>query len=118
MAENVIAAGAKNQPPMLEKGKYDSWKTHIWLYIQGKENGEMLIGSIKNGPYKLKAEITIPGVDGVADQKHAQIVAVLSPAEKLRYDCDIKATNIILLGFPVEIYTLSTTLKLLRRYGI
>ncbi|GKE35790.1 hypothetical protein Tco_1455112 [Tanacetum coccineum] len=82
MAENVIAAGAKNQPPMLEKGKYDSWKTHIWLYIQGKENGEMLIDSIENGPFKLKAEITIPGFDGAADQKRAQTVADLSPTEK------------------------------------
>nr|GEU49910.1 potassium channel AKT1-like [Tanacetum cinerariifolium] len=33
-------------------------------------------------------------------------VADLSLAEKIRYDCDIKATNIILLGLPVNIYTL------------
>ncbi|GJS65847.1 reverse transcriptase domain-containing protein [Tanacetum coccineum] len=46
MAENVIAAGAENLPPMLEKGMYD------------------------------------------------------------RKSCDIKATNIILLGLPVDIYTL------------
>ncbi|GKA00229.1 hypothetical protein Tco_0672779 [Tanacetum coccineum] len=71
---------------MLEKGMYDSWKTRIWLYIKGKENGEMLIDSIVKGPFKLKEEITIP--------------------EKRRYDCDIEATNIILLGLPVDIYTL------------
>ncbi|GJS81564.1 retrovirus-related pol polyprotein from transposon TNT 1-94 [Tanacetum coccineum] len=46
MAENVIAAGSKNCPPMLEKGMYDSWKTRIILYIRGKENGDMLIESI------------------------------------------------------------------------
>ncbi|GJW99341.1 hypothetical protein Tco_0183255 [Tanacetum coccineum] len=69
MAENVIAAGAKTRPPMLEKGMHDSWKTRIWLYIEGKENGEMLIDSIVNGPYQLKKEITIPGVNGVADEK-------------------------------------------------
>ncbi|GJR71872.1 hypothetical protein Tco_0084237 [Tanacetum coccineum] len=91
---------------MLEKGIYDSWKMRIWLYIQGKKNGEMLIDSIENGPFKLKAEITIPGFDGAADQKRAQTVADLSPTEKLQYDCDIKATNIILLGLPIEIYTL------------
>ncbi|GJY99221.1 hypothetical protein Tco_0516651 [Tanacetum coccineum] len=49
MAENVIAAGSKNFPPMLEKGKYDSWKTRIILYIRGKENGDMLIGLINKG---------------------------------------------------------------------
>ncbi|GJZ94344.1 hypothetical protein Tco_0666547 [Tanacetum coccineum] len=59
MAENVIAVGAENRPPMLENGMYDSWKTRIWRYIKGKENGEMLIDSIVNGPFKLKEEITI-----------------------------------------------------------
>ncbi|GKC05697.1 hypothetical protein Tco_0997307 [Tanacetum coccineum] len=42
MAENVIAAGSENRPLMLEKGKYDSWKTRIILYIRGKENGDIL----------------------------------------------------------------------------
>ncbi|GKA66056.1 hypothetical protein Tco_0765864 [Tanacetum coccineum] len=54
MAENVIAAGAENRPPMLEKGMYDSWKNHILLYIKGKENGEILIDSINNGPFQFK----------------------------------------------------------------
>ncbi|GJY76990.1 ribonuclease H-like domain-containing protein [Tanacetum coccineum] len=39
MAENVIAAGAENRPPMLEKGMYDSWKSHILLYIEGQVRG-------------------------------------------------------------------------------
>ncbi|GKA11032.1 integrase, catalytic region, zinc finger, CCHC-type containing protein [Tanacetum coccineum] len=79
MAENVIAAGAENRPPMLEKGMYDSWKSRILLYIEGKENSEMLIDSIKHSPFKLKEDITIPATEG---------------------------TNIILLGLPVDIYTL------------
>ncbi|GJZ44086.1 integrase, catalytic region, zinc finger, CCHC-type containing protein [Tanacetum coccineum] len=63
MAENVIIAGAENRPPMLKKGMYDSWKTRIWLYIKGKENGDMLINSIKNGPFQLNEDITIPAID-------------------------------------------------------
>ncbi|GKC37126.1 hypothetical protein Tco_1049510 [Tanacetum coccineum] len=78
MAENVITAGAGNQPPMLEKGMYDSWKSHILLYIEGEENGEILIDSIKTD----------------------------LPTEKLRKSYDIKATNIILLGLLIDIYTL------------
>ncbi|GKE01783.1 hypothetical protein Tco_1389766, partial [Tanacetum coccineum] len=54
MAENVIAAGSENCPPMLEKG----------------------------------------------------IVEDLTGQEKLHYDGDIKAVNILLLGLPVDIYTL------------
>ncbi|GKD65816.1 hypothetical protein Tco_1307924 [Tanacetum coccineum] len=90
MAENVIAAGAENRPSMLEKGMYDSWKTRIWLYIKGKENGEMFIDSIKNVPFQFKEEITVPGANGTADVKRAQMVADLSLAKKIRYDCDIK----------------------------
>nr|GEW42728.1 retrovirus-related Pol polyprotein from transposon TNT 1-94 [Tanacetum cinerariifolium] len=39
---------------------YDSWKSHIMLYIEGNENGEMLIDSNNNGPFKLKKGTTIP----------------------------------------------------------
>ncbi|GJW45533.1 reverse transcriptase domain-containing protein [Tanacetum coccineum] len=81
-------------------------KTRIWLYIKGKENEEMLIDSIENRPFQFKKEITIPGANGAADVKRAQMVADLSPIKKIRYDCDIKTTNIILFGVPVEIYTL------------
>ncbi|GJT30469.1 hypothetical protein Tco_0910744 [Tanacetum coccineum] len=71
----------------------------------GKENSDMLIDSIENGPFKFKKEITILGVNGALDQKHQQKLADLSPEEKIRYNYDIKATNIILLGIPVNIYT-------------
>nr|GFD05709.1 ribonuclease H-like domain-containing protein [Tanacetum cinerariifolium] len=72
MAKNVIAAGAKNRPPMLEKGIYDSWKSRILLYIKGKENGEMLIDSINNGPFQLKEEITIPATEDSIEIKRLQ----------------------------------------------
>ncbi|GJV73713.1 hypothetical protein Tco_1493708 [Tanacetum coccineum] len=105
MAENGIAAGTENRPPMLEKGMYDSWKTCIWVYIKGKENGAMLIDSIEKGPFKFK-EITIPCVNGAPDQNREQTLADLSLEKNIRYDCDIEYTNIILLGLPVDIYTL------------
>ncbi|GJU09733.1 hypothetical protein Tco_1132129 [Tanacetum coccineum] len=44
MAENIIAAGAENRLPILEKGMYNRWKTHILLYIKGKENGDIQRG--------------------------------------------------------------------------
>ncbi|GJZ50218.1 hypothetical protein Tco_0604408 [Tanacetum coccineum] len=76
MAENVIAAG--------------------------KDNGEMLIDSIENGTYQLLPEITVKAVDGVTNIKQKQTVTELSQEEKLRYDNDIKAVNILLLGLPQE----------------
>ncbi|GKB60030.1 hypothetical protein Tco_0916216 [Tanacetum coccineum] len=79
MAENVIAAGVENRPLMLEKDMYDSWKTRIWLYINGKENGELLINSIKEGSFQIKKEITVSGIDGALDEKRKQSVEDLSP---------------------------------------
>ncbi|GKB42581.1 hypothetical protein Tco_0887523 [Tanacetum coccineum] len=96
----------ENRPSMLEKGMYDSWKTRICLYIKRKENGEMLINSIEKGPFQLKKEITVPSIDGAPDQIREQTVEDLSPKEKLRYDCDIKAVNILLIELSVDIYTL------------
>ncbi|GKA51078.1 hypothetical protein Tco_0744274 [Tanacetum coccineum] len=57
-------------------------------------------------PVKLLDEITVKDAEGVNDIVLKQILADLSPQEKLRYDSDIKAVNMLLLGLPVDIYTL------------
>ncbi|GJZ81318.1 hypothetical protein Tco_0646312 [Tanacetum coccineum] len=106
MAKNVIVAASETRPPMLEKGVYDSWKTRIMLYIRGNENGEMLRDSVENGPYKFKSEITVKDTDGVTDIDRAKRLEDLKGDDKLRYDSDIKAVNILLLELPVDIYTL------------
>ncbi|GJZ70884.1 hypothetical protein Tco_0634735 [Tanacetum coccineum] len=106
MAENVIAAGSENRPLMLEKGMYDSWKTRILLYIRGKENGDMLIDSIDECPFQLAKEITVKDTDGVTDIKRKQKPDDLAPKERLQYNSDIKTSNILLLGLPINIYTL------------
>ncbi|GJU22667.1 hypothetical protein Tco_1156009, partial [Tanacetum coccineum] len=49
-AEFMIVAGAENRPPMLDKAMYNSWESHMLLYIKGKKNGRMMLESIKNGP--------------------------------------------------------------------
>ncbi|GKB79887.1 hypothetical protein Tco_0946782 [Tanacetum coccineum] len=94
MAENVIVVGSKTRPPMLEKGMYDSWKTRILLYIQGKEDGEMLIDSIKNGPVKLLDEITIKDVEGLNEIVRKQTPTDLSPQEKLQKKYGIAPKNV------------------------
>ncbi|GKD26122.1 hypothetical protein Tco_1232336 [Tanacetum coccineum] len=101
IVENVIDAGSKTRPPILEKGMYDSWKNRIMLYIQGKENGEMLRDSVENGPYKFKSEITIKDTHGITDIRRAQRLEDLKGDDKLRYDSDIKVVNINLLGLPM-----------------
>nr|GEW43462.1 retrovirus-related Pol polyprotein from transposon TNT 1-94 [Tanacetum cinerariifolium] len=51
--------------------------------------------------------ITVKDTDGVTDIRRPQKVADLSQEEKLRYDSDIRVVNIILLGLPFNIYTLT-----------
>ncbi|GJU28603.1 hypothetical protein Tco_1167224 [Tanacetum coccineum] len=66
----------------------------------------MLKDSIDNGPYQLKPEITVKDRDGVTDIRRPQRVEDLAGQENLRYNSDIKAVNILLLGLPVDIYAL------------
>nr|GEY59453.1 hypothetical protein [Tanacetum cinerariifolium] len=47
LAEFMIVAGGDNRPPMLDKTMYDSWESCMELYIEGKENGRMMLNSIK-----------------------------------------------------------------------
>ncbi|GJY88237.1 hypothetical protein Tco_0502865 [Tanacetum coccineum] len=76
LAEHIIVVGAENRPPMLEKSMYDSWASHIRLFIKGKKNGRMMLDSIDNGPLQLQD------------------------------DYDVQATNIILHGLPPDVYAL------------
>ncbi|GJX21565.1 integrase, catalytic region, zinc finger, CCHC-type containing protein [Tanacetum coccineum] len=87
----VIVAGADNRPPMLDKNMYNSWKSRMELYIEGKENGIIILNLVNNGP------LIWPTVEenGVTRVKRYEELFV---AEKLKADCDLKATNIIFQG--------------------
>ncbi|GJS71929.1 hypothetical protein Tco_0704770 [Tanacetum coccineum] len=76
LAEFMIVAGADNRPPMLDEPQYESWKIRMELCIQ--ENG-----TVRPKTYEE-----------------------LSDKEKLQADCDLKATNIVLQGLPLDVYAL------------
>ncbi|GKA86756.1 hypothetical protein Tco_0808467 [Tanacetum coccineum] len=105
LAENVIVAGADNRPPMLEKTNYNSWASRMLLYIKGKENGDLLVDSVLNGPFHL-GTIEVPGTANTPATIRATTQAGLPKEEKLRASVDIKATNIVLQGLPQGIYNL------------
>ncbi|GJW71751.1 integrase, catalytic region, zinc finger, CCHC-type containing protein [Tanacetum coccineum] len=50
LAEFAILNGANNRPLMLDKLMYDSWKSRMELYMENRENGYLIIESIRNGP--------------------------------------------------------------------
>nr|GEW82242.1 hypothetical protein [Tanacetum cinerariifolium] len=96
---------------MLEKDMYDSWKSRMelymlnrQLYMLNRQHGSAVITDLEKGP------LLWPTVeeDGVTRLKK---YSELSAAEAIQADCDVKATNIILQGLPLEVYALVSTHK-------
>ncbi|GJR35924.1 hypothetical protein Tco_1211608 [Tanacetum coccineum] len=100
LAEFMIIADADNRPPMLEKSMYDSWKSRMELYIENRENGRMILNSVLNGP------LVCPTVDEENGTTGSKKYKELSVVEKLQVDCDLKATNIVLQGLPLDVYAI------------
>ncbi|GKA73336.1 hypothetical protein Tco_0779552 [Tanacetum coccineum] len=75
------------------------------LYIKGKENGDLLVDLVLNGPFQL-GTIEVPGTANTPTTVRARTHADLTEEEKLRASVDIKATNIVLQGLPQDIYNL------------
>ncbi|GJZ18093.1 hypothetical protein Tco_0554216 [Tanacetum coccineum] len=90
---------------MLEKGGYDTWKSRILLYIEGKENGQMLLNYIFKGPYQLN-KIDDPGNPKIRREKGKRLYTMveLKYEERKQVKCDIKVANII-QRLPNDIYT-------------
>nr|GFA41017.1 hypothetical protein [Tanacetum cinerariifolium] len=99
LAKFMIIAGANNRPPMLEKSLYDLWKSCMELYVENRENGRMILNSVQNGPLVWP---TVVQEDGTTrTNKYEE----LSVAEKLQADRDLKATNIVLQGLVVPVFS-------------
>nr|GEX25826.1 hypothetical protein [Tanacetum cinerariifolium] len=105
LADKAILSGVDNRPPMLEKDMYDSWKSRMELYMLNRQHGRMILESVKQSP------LLWPTVeeDGVTRLKK---YSELSAAEAIQADCDVKATNIIVQGLPLEVYALERECKL------
>ncbi|GJR41889.1 hypothetical protein Tco_1309992 [Tanacetum coccineum] len=83
MAENVIATRAENRPLMLERSHYDSWQSHMLLYIQGKEHGIQLLDSVKNGLFKF-GTVKVPATPNTYTSTRDRILDDFTPKEKIR----------------------------------
>ncbi|GJS47659.1 retrovirus-related pol polyprotein from transposon TNT 1-94 [Tanacetum coccineum] len=99
LAEYMIVSGAENRPPMLDKSMYNSWESHMLLYIKGKKNGRMMLESIENGPLVYP---TVEEDGQIRKKKYAE----LTKQEQLEDDSDVQATNIVLQGLPPNVYAL------------
>ncbi|GJY47345.1 hypothetical protein Tco_0436408 [Tanacetum coccineum] len=76
LAEHIIVARAENRPPMFKKSMYDSWESHIRLFIKGKKHGRMMLDSIDNDDCDVQATNIIlhgllPGVYALVNHQKA-----------------------------------------------
>ncbi|GJZ22228.1 hypothetical protein Tco_0559267 [Tanacetum coccineum] len=69
------------------------------LYIQGKDNGWIILNSVEIGPLVWRVALE----NGCVRPKTYE---ELSDKEKLQVDCDLKVTNIVLQGLPSDFYAL------------
>nr|GEW35129.1 hypothetical protein [Tanacetum cinerariifolium] len=105
MVENVIVAGADNRPSMLEKIQYNSGQRHMKLYIRGKEHGKDLLDSVLNGLFKY-GTVEVPDTPTTPASTRPRTYDDLTDKERILKECDIRATNIVLQGLPLDVYTL------------
>nr|GEW43187.1 hypothetical protein [Tanacetum cinerariifolium] len=74
------------------------------LYMLNRQHGRMILESVESGSL-LWPTIKENGVTRL--KKYSE----LSTTEAIQADCDVKATNIILQGLPLEVYALVSTHK-------
>nr|GEW27573.1 retrovirus-related Pol polyprotein from transposon TNT 1-94 [Tanacetum cinerariifolium] len=98
LVEYMTLSGANNRPPMLDKDLYDLWKSRMKLYMQNREHGRMILKLVEHG-LLIWPTVEVNGV--TRTKKYVE----LSAAEKIQADCDMKATNIILQGFVVPVFS-------------
>ncbi|GJV80045.1 retrovirus-related pol polyprotein from transposon TNT 1-94 [Tanacetum coccineum] len=85
---------------MLDKPQYESWKSRMELYIQGKDHGRIILNLVENGP------LVWPTVELENDTVRPKTYEELFDKEKLQADYDLKDTNIVLQGLPPDVYAL------------
>nr|GEU35048.1 retrovirus-related Pol polyprotein from transposon TNT 1-94 [Tanacetum cinerariifolium] len=54
LSEDIQCAGSDTRPPMLDRYDFESWQQGIRLYCLGKDNGENVLKSIDEGPFKME----------------------------------------------------------------
>ncbi|GJZ79488.1 hypothetical protein Tco_0644325 [Tanacetum coccineum] len=100
-------AGSDTCPPMLDKSDFESWQQRIRLYYLGKYNGENILKSIDEGPFKMgKFRETLAEGALHLGLEQDRVFVDLTPEEKERFKAIIYAMNILLQGLPKYIYTL------------
>nr|GEV39236.1 hypothetical protein [Tanacetum cinerariifolium] len=88
LVEHIIVASAENYHPMLEKSMYDSWASHICLFIKGKKNSRMMLDLIDEA---FQTEY-LEAYDSDCDDK--SLAKAVLMANLLSCDSDVLSENL------------------------
>ncbi|GJY97840.1 hypothetical protein Tco_0514750 [Tanacetum coccineum] len=94
LSEDIQCVSSDTRPPMLDRSDFESWQQRIRLYCLGKANGENILKSIDEGPFKMgKFRETL--AEGAESAHHLglerdRVFADLTPEEKERFVTIIK----------------------------
>nr|GEV41118.1 hypothetical protein [Tanacetum cinerariifolium] len=110
MHNNIMAAGSKDQPPMLGPERYAQWRSHFLRYIDRKANGEFLRKCIFEGLYKpstMVSEVVAVTENSPEVPRHEEVEIVhnMSAENKAYFQAEKKAIFLILTGIGDEIYS-------------
>ncbi|GKE84766.1 hypothetical protein Tco_1558508 [Tanacetum coccineum] len=110
MHNNIMAAGLRDRPPMLAKGRYAQWRSRFLRYIDPRPNGDALRKCILEGPYTPSTVVipAIPATDNspaVPEQTTVEIILNMSPENKAHFESEKEAIHLILTGIGDEIYS-------------
>ncbi|GKC97347.1 hypothetical protein Tco_1167622 [Tanacetum coccineum] len=110
MHNNIMAAGLRDQPPMLATGRYAQWQSRFLRYINTRPNGDALRKYILEGPYTPSTVIipAVPATDDspkVPERTEVETILNMSPKNKEHYQSEKEAIHLLLLVIGDEIYS-------------
>ncbi|GJV85650.1 integrase, catalytic region, zinc finger, CCHC-type containing protein [Tanacetum coccineum] len=109
MHNNIMAAGLRDHPPMLDTGRYAQWQPCFLIYIDIRPNGDALRKCILKGPYKLTT-VTIPATPAtddslsVVERTIVETLLNMSLENKARYQSKKEAIHLLLIRIGHKIY--------------
>nr|GEZ70822.1 hypothetical protein [Tanacetum cinerariifolium] len=85
LSEDIQSAGSDTRPLMLDRSDFESWQQRIRLYCKEQDNGENILKSIDEGPFKM-GKFTKTLAEGALHlgPERDRVVSDLTPEEKDR----------------------------------
>nr|GEW14171.1 ribonuclease H-like domain-containing protein [Tanacetum cinerariifolium] len=110
MHNNIIAAGSRDHPPILETGRYPQWRSRFLRYIVTRPHGDALRKYILSGPYKpttVLVQAVAATDDSLAFPEHTTVETPMnmSSENKAHFQAEKEAIHLIWTGIKDEIYS-------------